>query len=136
MRMPRLHRSAPIVGTLAFLAVAWSCVRGDATSRASIEPSELAARISSDEAPFVLDVRSPDEFASGHIPGAVNVPVHELAERLLGLGLSPSDEIVVHCERGGRAEAAESILRESGYTGVRDLGGHMQAWRAGGHPLE
>jgi len=92
--------------------------------------------MASGEAPVILDVRSPEEFASGHIPGAVNIPLNELSERLVALGLSPTDEVVVHCERGGRAEAAESILRESGYTGVRDLSGHMAAWRAGGYPLE
>jgi rhodanese-related sulfurtransferase len=120
---------------VAALAVAAACGRNVVAPSASIEPSELAARISSKEAPFILDVRSPDEFASGHIPGAVNVPVHELSERLVALGLSPKDEIVVHCERGGRAELAESKLRESGYTRVRDLSGHMAAWRAGGFPL-
>ena len=128
--------SARAWAMLAGLAVAAACGRTVVAPSASIEPSELAARISSKEAPFILDVRSPDEFVSGHIPGAVNVPVHELSERLVALGLSPKDEIVVHCERGGRAEVAESMLRTSGYTGVRDLSGHMAAWRAGGYPLE
>ena len=123
-------------GMIVVLTVAASCGRKDVAPSASIEPSELAARISSKEAPFILDVRSPDEFASGHIPGAVNVPINELSERLPALGLSPKDEIVVHCERGGRAEVAESMLRESGYTAVRDLNGHMAAWRAGGYALE
>jgi rhodanese-related sulfurtransferase len=121
---------------IAVLTVAASCGRKDvAHPSASIEPSELAAQIASKRAPFILDVRSPGEFASGHIPGAVNVPVHELSERLVALALSRTDEIVVHCERGGRAEVAESMLRKSGYTGVRDLDGHMAAWRAGGFPL-
>lgn len=135
MRMTR-HRSAHVIGILALLAVAASCVRGGVTRGVSIEPSELAARISSGKAPVVLDVRSPDEFASGHIPGAVNVPLNELSERLAALELAPTDEIVVHCEHGGRAKAAASMLRESGYTGVRDLSGHMDAWRSKGFPLE
>src|SRR5262245_39585056 len=104
--MPR-HRSAPIAAILAFSAVvALSCPRGDAPPGASIEPSELAARISSAEAPIILDVRSPEEFSSGHIPGAVNIPLDELAERLVALGLPSTDEVVVHCERGHRAQAA------------------------------
>jgi rhodanese-related sulfurtransferase len=118
------------------LAVAAACARGDATPGVSIEPPELAARIASAEPPVILDVRSPEEFASGHIPGAVNIPYDQLSERLAASGLSPTAEIVVHCQSGRRAEIAEAILREAGYTDVRDLTGHMAAWRAGGHPLE
>ncbi|MEN8183561.1 MAG: rhodanese-like domain-containing protein [Myxococcota bacterium] len=103
---------------------------------ASIEPSELAARIASGSAPRILDVRTPGEFAAGHIPGAINVPHDELGDRLSSLDLAPTEEIVVHCERGGRAAAAESILRSAGYTRVRDLDGHMQAWRSQGRPVE
>ena len=134
MRIPR-SGSAQLFGILAFLAVV-SCVREDVAPASSIEPAELAVRLSSDAAPVILDVRSPEEFASGHIPGAVNVPLGELSDRLVALEISPTEEVVVHCQRGGRAAAAESILRESGYRNVRDLSGHMEAWRAGGYPIE
>ena len=128
--------SARLAGALALLAVVSSCMRGDATPGASIEPSELAARIASAESPVILDVRSPEEFSSGHIPGAVNIPYDQLSERLAASGLSPTAEIVVHCESGRRAEVATAILREAGYTDVRDLTGHMAAWRADGFPIE
>jgi len=108
----------------------------DAGPGTSIDPSELAGRIASGTAPVILDVRSPEAFAAGHIPGAVNVPLGEFANRLVGLELSPTQEIVVLCQRGGRAAKAESVLRDSGYTSVRDLKGHMAAWRAGGYPLK
>jgi len=101
----------------------------------SISPAELADRIAAESAPIVLDVRTPQEFAAGHIPGAVNIPHTELASRLSTLDFDPDQEIVVHCEQGGRASIAESILREGGYTRVRDLTGHMKAWRAGGYPV-
>ena len=132
--MPR-RRLAHSIGILAVLAAASACARANAEG-ASVEPSELAARIASAEAPAILDVRSPEEFASGHIPGAVNIPYDQLSERLAASGLSATDEVVVYCERGRRAEVAESMLREAGYTDVRDLTGHMAAWRAGGLPVE
>ena len=135
MRM-RERAPARLVGILALSAVALACAQVDAAPTSSIEPSELAARLSSGAAPVILDVRSPAEFASGHIPSAMNVPLGELSDRLAALELSPTEEIVVHCQSGGRAAAAEAILRESGYTNVRDLSGHMVAWRAGGNPLE
>ncbi len=120
---------------LAMVGAAWSCAGDAATAESSIAPSELADRISAEAAPFILDVRTAEEFASGHIPGAVNVPHTELADRLSALELPLGGEIVVHCEGGGRAGEAESILRDSGYTNVRDLTGHMRAWRDGGFPV-
>ena len=101
-----------------------------------IELAELSARLSSPTAPVILDVRTPVEFAAGHIPGAVNIPHDKLAERLASLKLPSTAEIVVHCKSGRRAALAESLLRASGYTNVRDLRGHMQGWRAGGFPIE
>lgn len=135
MRMLRAC-TAYVVGMVVLVAAALSCGPMAADPGTSIEPSELAARIASGKAPAILDVRTADEFAAGHIPGAVNVPLNELAERLPGLKLAPTQEIVVHCQHGGRAAKAESILRESGYTNVRDLSGHMEAWSKGGYPLK
>jgi rhodanese-related sulfurtransferase len=121
---------------LALVAIVSSCARGHTPAGSTIEPSELAARISSGSAPTILDVRTPEEFASGHIQGAFNVPLDQLPDRLASLKLLPGQEIVVHCQRGGRAKSAESILRQSGYTQVRDLSGHMEAWKGGGYPVE
>jgi len=96
----------------------------------------LAARIEAGSAPVILDVRTPEEFAAGHVKGAVNVPHDQLAERLAGLGLDPNAEVVVHCEKGGRAKAAEAVLHDAGFTRVVDLEGHMQGWRETGLPAE
>ena len=85
---------------------------------------------------MILDVRSREEFAAAHIPGAVNIPHDQLTERIDRLPLAKSDEVVVHCERGGRAAVAEKILTDAGYTHVRDLKGQMQVWQANGLPIE
>jgi rhodanese-related sulfurtransferase len=134
MRITR-YSAARVTVFIALVALLASCARNHAAAGGPIDPSELAARISSGSAPTILDVRTPEEFASGHIAGAINVPVSELPARLASLKLSPGEEIVVHCQRGSRAASAESILRESGYTRVRDLSGHMEAWQAGGYPV-
>ena len=130
------HGTRRVTIILALVAIVSSCVREHPPVGSSIAASELSARISSGSAPIILDVRTPEEFASGHIPGALNVPLNELPDRLASLKLSPAEEIVVHCQRGGRAASAEAILHESGYTQVRDLSGHMEAWRGGGYPVE
>jgi rhodanese-related sulfurtransferase len=124
------------VALLAVVATAGSCARSDPSHRGTTDASELAARIGSGSAPIVLDVRTPEEFAGGHIAGAINVPHDALGERLPTLDLPLDAEIVVHCESGRRAMAAESILSEAGYTNVRDLDGHMKAWRDAGLPVE
>lgn len=125
-----------IVTLLAVVVTASSCAGDEPPPANVIEASELVARIGSDEDLVVLDVRTPEEYADGHIPGAINVPHDELGERLASLDVPLDAEIVVHCERGGRAATAGEILREGGYENVRDLAGHMQAWRAAGNPVE
>lgn len=111
-------------------------VAADGSRGAPIEAGELAERIQSGSAPFVLDVRTPSEYASGHVPGATNIPHDELATRIGELPADRSEEIVVHCQSGRRARMAEATLEEHGYTNVRDLVGHWQGWSAAGLPVE
>ena len=86
--------------------------------------SEDAHRLVAEGATLV-DVRTPAEYAAGHIEGAVNIPVHELAERI---GEIPADEpVVVYCASGNRSATAAEVLRDKGYAEVEDLGG-MSRW--------
>ncbi len=75
---------------------------------------------------LLLDVRTPEEFASGHIQGAVNIPVDQLAQRAKEL---PSGKagIVIYCRSGNRSRRAEHILRDKGFDNLIDLG-PMSAW--------
>lgn len=74
----------------------------------------------------LIDVRTPEEFSDGHIPGAINVPLDTLGQRLDAIG--PKDAaVVVYCRSGGRSAAAARQLRGLGFTAVSDLGG-MSAW--------
>lgn len=74
----------------------------------------------------LVDVRTPAEFAAGHIDGAVNVPVQELVDRRAELG-PPSTSVVVYCGSGRRSAHAAALLREAGFDSVFDLG-PMSAW--------
>jgi rhodanese-related sulfurtransferase len=74
------------------------------------------------EHPFLLDVRTPREFAAGHIPEAVNLPLDELRSRL---GDLPHDqEIAVYCQVGQRGYLATRILRQAGFTAANMGGGY------------
>lgn len=70
----------------------------------------------------LLDVRSPDEFATGHLRGALNVPVQELNERLAELG-ARDRPVAIYCRSGRRSAVATQLLRRAGFTSVTDLGG-------------
>jgi len=133
----QLRARALCVRLLGAAALLWlaGCSAAE-TPGGAIAPGELAERLAAGTAPLVLDVRTTEEYAAGHVPGALNIPHTELASRLDELPVSRSTELVVHCQRGGRAAVAESLLVDAGYTNVRDLDGHMEAWQQGGYPLE
>jgi len=97
---------------------------------------EIQQRIEDGTAPLILDVRRPDEFAAGHLPGAMNISHDELGDRLSELGTELDVEIVVYCRSGRRAGVAEAVLGEAGYTNIRDLEGHFLEWQAAGRPTE
>jgi hydroxyacylglutathione hydrolase len=83
---------------------------------------------------FVLDVRTPQEFAAGHVPGAVNVPHDELPSRLAEV---PRDkDVVLYCRSGRRSALAADVLAANGYTRVSHLEGDMNAWVERGRPIE
>jgi phage shock protein E len=102
---------------------------------ANLTPAEVAEQLRNPRtAPFLLDVRTSEEFAEGHVPGAKNVPVRELDGRLADI---PKDRpVVVYCHSGGRAKLASNLLRERGYTNVVEMTGSMMAWEAAQLPVE
>ena len=85
-----------------------------------------------DAGAFILDVREPDEWAAGHIPGATLIPLGQLTARA---GEVPADrEVVVVCRSGNRSAQGRDILRAAGLTQVTSMAGGMNAWTAAGNP--
>ena len=83
---------------------------------------------------FLIDVREPDEYAAGHIPGITLIPMGEVAARLAEL---PRDkEIIVTCRTGNRSGQVADLLREQGFTNVHNLSGGIVAWEEAGYPVE
>ncbi len=88
----------------------------------------LAEQLASDNPPMVIDVRSPQEWAAGHIKGSVNIPLTHLEERQDAI---PHDRpVVVHCAGGYRSSIAVSLLQKAGFHNVFDLVGGWKAWTA------
>lgn len=88
----------------------------------------VLAHVKVSQGAFLLDVRSPGEFAEGHVQGAVNVPVNELEATLGSLPVDRNREIVVYCRSGLRSSRARTILLKAGYSKVEDVGG-MSNWK-------
>lgn len=80
----------------------------------------------------LIDVRERDEFAAGHVPGAVNLPLSELGERL---GELPAEAFDVICQVGGRSARAVQALESRGYDATNVEGGTGE-WVAQGRPVE
>jgi rhodanese-related sulfurtransferase len=73
---------------------------------------------------LIIDVRTPEEFASGHIDGAINIPYDQIEAKLPGLKkVEKEDNILVYCRSGRRSETAKETLNKLGYKNVQNGGG-------------
>jgi len=84
-----------------------------------VDPAEAHRLV--DAGALLLDVRTAEEFSTGHLPGATNVPVQELESRLSEVG-DQNRPVVVYCRSGARSARASGILRAHGFRSVSDLG--------------
>lgn len=100
-----------------------------------VEPQVLLKMIQDQQAPFILDVRSKEEFQAGHVKGAVNIS-YDLLETKSGQLDSYKDKpIVIYCRSGRRAQVAMKILQKKGFKQLVDLRGHMNLWMQREYPL-
>jgi rhodanese-related sulfurtransferase len=94
----------------------------------------LARQAEHDPALFVLDVRTPEEFGQGHVPGAVNIPYDQVAARLADV---PKDkDVVLYCRSGRRTALAAEVLAANGYARLSHLDGDMNAWIEKARPIQ
>ncbi len=83
-----------------------------------------------------LDVREPNEYNSGHIPGAVNIPLG-VVEKKIGKTFADKDAVIlVYCRTGHRSTIATSELKKLGFTHLLNIDGGMQAWTKAGYPVQ
>jgi len=83
---------------------------------------------------MLIDVRTPNEFKSGHIPGAKNFPLNNLSDSLKKI---PQDKtVVVVCQSGNRSKSASKILTNAGYENIINLKGGTMRWRMSGKTIK
>lgn len=109
-----------------------SCNQKQTASFEEISPKAFAEKIKTTENPQILDVRTPDEFASEHIDKAVNVNWNDEDFATKAAAYNKSKPIFVYCLSGGRSKKAAAKLSELGFTTIYELEGGIMSWNAEG----
>ena len=125
--MRKIKRLLPFVLSLMLLS---SCgTPGSSSSGYRQISMDEAVKMMRDEKDYIiLDVRRPDEFAEGHIPGAINVPNEEIGTTDIAELPNKSQLILVYCRSGRRSKEASEKLVKLGYTNIVEFGGILD-WK-------
>ena len=108
----------------------------------SIDMNGLKAALDKKETAVILDVREPNEYAAGHVPGAVNIPRGMLEFKVWKMvagfpdNTDTSKKIYIHCKTGGRAALATKRLQDLGFTNVVLVDMKIAEWIKAGYPIE
>lgn len=109
-----------------------SAAQGAAGPRQAVDAHALQGLLARSDPLRILDVRTPAEFETAHIPGAYNVPLGTLTEHRREIAAHLDERVVLVCQGGQRSERAERALADAGLPNLRILHGGMQAWQAAG----
>lgn len=133
-RAVRGSRLVPLFAALAVLASAVACAGDDASL---VDQEALLARLDAQDAQLVvLDVRTAQEFAEGHVPGALNISHDELGARLGELAGARDKDLVIYCRSGRRTGLAIETLQQAGFSRLLHLEGDFLGWTAAGRRVE
>jgi rhodanese-related sulfurtransferase len=116
------------------IALLWPLLNRGASGVANVSATE-AVMLMSRGKPLILDVRDATEFASGHIQGAKNIPIAELAGRMKEIEKFKDKPVLVHCQKGMRAKGACSILKAQQFSQLNNLQGGLDTWIEAKLPL-
>lgn len=115
---------------LLFLLIKTEGERGGA----AISPSHATHLINKEDAK-VVDIRSKEEFRSGHLPNAINIPSKDINKRMSELEAFKEKPIILICKTGTTAGATGGILAKAGFTQLNKLRGGIMEWQNGNLPL-
>ena len=113
---------------LFILILSSSCIfsKGEGYKRISMD--EAKTLMEKEEGYILLDVRTKGEYESGYIPGAINIPLSDIDEKIISFLPDKSQMILVYCRSGNRSREASDILSKLGYSNVLEIGG-INAWK-------
>ena len=113
--------------------LAWPLVRG--TGGGSLT-AQGAVQLINRERAVLVDVREPEEFATGHMIGARNVPLNQLEEKLTGTVKNKNVPLLLVCATGARAQRAVAMAKKLGYEQAQAVSGGLKAWKEANLPVE
>ena len=99
-----------------------SCAKEEFTQ---ISMEELAQRLQTESDYILLDVRTPEEFSTGHIPGAICIPNESIGKQEITVLPNKKQRIYIYCRSGSRSKQAADKLLDLGYTNLVEAGGIM-----------
>ena len=115
------------------LALLWPALVRPAGN--TVNPAEATTLINREDA-HIVDVRDAEEFASGHLPDALNIPVSKLIERIGELEKFKEKPIIFCCASGMRSNKACAELKKQGFAKLYNLAGGVDAWVGAGYPVK
>ena len=125
--MRTIRRLLPFIFSIMLLS-SCSAPGGSANSYRQISMDEAVEMMKTETGYIILDVRRPDEYAEGHIPGAINVPNEEIGTAEIPELPDKAQLILVYCRSGRRSKEASEKLVKLGYTNVVEFGGILD-WK-------
>lgn len=126
--MNRSKKQVWKLAVLIFLAFGMlaGCGTGAAKGYTTIEPEQLQSMIKQGEPMTIVDLREPELYAKGHIPGAINIPFETFQDKMNQL--TTDQNVVFACHTGPMGDVTSKLLIEKGFTKVNNLNGGMAGW--------
>lgn len=123
-----------LIASFAALILLAGCSSTGSATTVNLNVSEFSQKITEPDV-IILDVRTPEEFASGHIEGALNIDFNggDFANEITRL--NPSENYAIYCRSGSRSGQAASIMHKAGFHDVSNLNGGVIDWTNAGLPL-
>ncbi|HLA67982.1 MAG TPA: rhodanese-like domain-containing protein [Acidimicrobiia bacterium] len=121
-------------GLLGLMVIGLVACSGSTAVIEKVDPA-TASTIAAQPGTIVLDIRTPEEFAAGHLTGAIDVDFYatDFADRIGAL--DHAARYVVYCHTGNRSGQAMDLFRQDGFTDVHEIDGGIAAWVAAGLPI-
>ncbi len=138
MRMPLItwYTLSRLTAGVFLLVIGALAVQADDLMSPVIPAAEVKERLDTPQAPLMVDLRTPPEFAVAHLPGAVNIPLSELVKRLDEVRPAEDHDLLIYCFNGSRTRQAEPLLYAHDISNFYHLEGSLEGWLLKNYPIE
>ncbi len=110
------------------LTLAFSCGQGSDSKVKTLSATEFEQQLQKSSGPLILDVRTPEEFATGHLEGAINLDINQPDFRDQLTRIATGKPVFVYCKGGGRSTQAVTLMQEAGIDTIYELKGGILSW--------